>query len=392
MKRLIKAMTITILGYGFIVACSKVEFSNVPNSNAGCTGSCLGTQGNGSYNYSYTTGSGQTDLLFVIDNSASMSPIQASIGSKFPSLFNIVAGIDYHIGVVTTDISNIYDDSQTNSTNYPRNMLAGHPYFQDGNLITMTDGSSFLTSASSNPMGQFNTAINRNETVNCQNWLQAYCPDGGCDDQSSEYYDNCPSDQTRAIFASVLNVQKNPAGFLRDASVPLNVVVISNADERAAGGQVPGYPLLTDDLPATLLTTVQTQIPGKQLKVHSIIIQPGDSSCYNSQKNFDGDPAIFGWYAPVYQSLTSMTGGIQGTVCAADYSAQLASIAVSSTVDNGNRDLPCTPQNGVVNVTLSNGVIDGWQVTTGQSGTPILVFNQPLPPGTTVTLQFQCAS
>jgi hypothetical protein len=389
MKRLLKGLVIATMGYGFIAACSKVEFSNV--ANQACTGTCTGALNNGVYDYSYTTTSGQTDLLFVIDNSASMSPIQETIGTKFPSLFNIIAGLDYHIGIVTTDISNAEDDSQANATNYPRSQLAGHPYFQDGNLITMTDGSSFLSSSSANPMGQFQTAINRNETSNCQNWLQAYCPDGSCDDQSPAYYDNCPSDQTRAIFAAVLNVQKNPSSFLRDSSVPLNVIAISNADERAAGGLVKGYPLLTDDMPSTLVSTVATQFPGKQLKFHSIIIQPNDTNCYNSQKGFDGDPAIFGWYGVVYSSLTNMTAGVQGSVCASDYSSQLASIAVSATTDNGSRDLPCTPQ-GAVQVTLSGGLTDGWQVTTNGSGTPVLIFNQPLPPNTTVHLHFQCAS
>jgi hypothetical protein len=46
------------------------------------------------------------DVLFVVDNSCSMSEEQASLGTNFPAMLNwfLGSGLDYHIGVVSTDM------------------------------------------------------------------------------------------------------------------------------------------------------------------------------------------------------------------------------------------------------------------------------------------------
>ena len=47
----------------------------------------------------------EVDVLWVVDNSQSMAPIQNRIASRFVDFFNQLQGskVDYHIGVVTTD-------------------------------------------------------------------------------------------------------------------------------------------------------------------------------------------------------------------------------------------------------------------------------------------------
>ncbi len=49
--------------------------------------------------------SGKVDLLFVVDNSCSMSAYQAALADTFPVVSNYFygSGIDFHVGVVSTD-------------------------------------------------------------------------------------------------------------------------------------------------------------------------------------------------------------------------------------------------------------------------------------------------
>lgn len=51
-------------------------------------------------------GNNQTDVLFVIDNSGSMSEDQASLAANFGSFLAVVTAldVDFHLGVVTTDV------------------------------------------------------------------------------------------------------------------------------------------------------------------------------------------------------------------------------------------------------------------------------------------------
>lgn len=376
MRHEFKNWVLVTLLVGGAIACSKVTFSSPPSTT--CTGqNCITPTDNGGYNLTFTTGVQRLDLLFVIDNSASMYPIQQGIAARFSTLFNIVTGTDYRIALTTTDV--------TSSANPPRSSIVGNPIVQDGDLIRLSDGSSFLSPGSAGVAGQFATAISRRETERCQNYIQTYCPSGCTDIATLRSY--CPSEETRAIWASILTVQKNPAGFIRDATIPLNIVIVSNSDERASGGTVAGYPLESNDQPSTLRSVVQSQFPGKTLKVHSLIIQPGDVGCYNSQYGFGGNPYIFGFYGNVYNQLSSSTGGTNGSICSADYSSQLTTIARESLSDDGSRTLPCKPKPGALQVTLPGNVSSTYSVIDTGAGGSRLVFSPALPPSTTFAVK-----
>ena len=362
-------------------ACSRQKFASANNCGTGCVG--LNQQGFGEYDYSYTTASNKTDLLFVDDNSASMYVLQQNLGSKFPTLFNTLASKDYHIGIINTDV--------VDTDNPARSTLDGYPYTQNGALISFPDGSPFLTSNSANPEQQFDQTIARPETLACQNWIAANCdPFQGCTDPTA-YRNACPSDDTRAIFAADLAIRNNPSGFIRDSSVPLNIVILSNADERASGGVVSQYPIETQDQPSNLLSDLSSQYPGKQVKIHSIVIPPGDQTCYNQQHISN---TIFGWYGVIYDQAASLTGGVVSTasndgVCASDYSGILSNIAMSLTNDDGSRELSCIPDN-TFKPTLPAGLTNSFTVTPNPDGTAKLSFQPALPPGTTVQLHINC--
>ena len=72
--------------------------------------------------FTYSEGD-KVDVLFVIDNSGSMNPFQYSLGSHFGDFLNyfISSGVDYRIGMITTDdsllIGNYIDSTSTDPIN-----------------------------------------------------------------------------------------------------------------------------------------------------------------------------------------------------------------------------------------------------------------------------------
>jgi hypothetical protein len=77
-------------------------------------------------------GTVKTDILFVIDNSGSMSDEQNALASAFSSFITefVNKGVDYHIGVISTD-SNSY--SNVPITNDPNNVPSPKPTGWFGN-------------------------------------------------------------------------------------------------------------------------------------------------------------------------------------------------------------------------------------------------------------------
>lgn len=349
----------------WITNCSPVRFSNTPLTCEDCSYSADGSI---QYSYAVTPANTPVDILFVSDNSGSMTANQRSLGTKFPSFFNIVKNFDYRVAVTTTDV-----------------IAKGTVPARGGTLIPFGDGSSFLTRNSGNAQAMFSAAIQRPETVACDGYLATH----NCSAANSctDYYNYCPNDDSRGIYAANVVVSGNPAGFMRPAA-PLHVVILSNADERVLGGNYPPWPLESLDQPSTLISNVQSTYGGaKTLNVHTLIIQPGDSGCLNSQVN--NQLRTFGQYGPVYSSLSNMTGGIKGSICASDYSAQLAQIAnmVTQTLVK-SIPLRCKTASNELSYSVSPanpslvGVLDSSGMT--------LNFNQPISYTTTVTLTYKC--
>lgn len=59
-------------------------------------------------------GSGAVDLLFVVDNSATMADQQLALADSFPLIYDLVLerAVDYHIGFTSTDLDGSYNGSQ----------------------------------------------------------------------------------------------------------------------------------------------------------------------------------------------------------------------------------------------------------------------------------------
>lgn len=377
LKQTIVSSSIVLMAFAsaYITGCAKVDFSpSVQDCGAGCISI------KGQYDYSYDVKATKADILFVVDNSASMSPLQSQMASKFSNFINQIKTLDYQIGVTTTDVSG-------NSTPYTNAGLST-PAPINGQLAKFSDGSVVLTKNSNNPSSQFITAVTRPETAKCEQYIAPFCNASTC--TGPQYSQYCPSEDTRAIKAAnaALSVN-NSSGLFRGADVPLNVVLLSNADERTTGGATGYAQLAADDQPESLIANVQAQFPGKQLKIHSIIIKPGDTGCYNNQDQRTKNPAhdLFGWYANIYNQAASSTMGVSQSICG---NFDLSAIGASVNSDDGSRDLACNPKAGTLVVSLSPASSIGHSVVATSSGGYRLKFSSALPANTSVHVTFSC--
>lgn len=214
----------------------------------------------------------KVDVLFVIDNSGSMAYEQQSMGQRTSQFISILQGLDYQIAVTTTD---------------PGNVALG-----DGRLIPITggDGRKVIDSSISATAAQnlLSRTLQRPET-------------------GSGYEQGI-----RAVYRAVERFAQNEndlRSFLR-SDAQLSVVLISDEDESAN---------TTKNDPAQLLSLINSTWSGqKRFNFNSIITRPGDSACLST----------YGYtYGERYKTISSMTGGVLGNVCATDYTAQVSGIA-----------------------------------------------------------------
>ncbi len=356
-----------------VVSCSSVKFDKSQKDV------CLGSSNNCTFNpnntltFDYTVTvpypDNRVDILFVDDNSKSMMKDQQQLASRFSSFMSSIQKLDWQIGITTTDM-------RSGSQNYVGGKLV--PFIDSsGNSVT-----SLLTKTTQSYSTLFQNTIQRPETINCI-WYYTHGQPWNCDISGDE----------RSIYAAITVMQQNPSGLLRSGA-PLDIIIVSNEDERSYGGNtsIPdavNYPMISgQDYPQDLVK-LSNQM-GKSVTVHSIIIKPGDSACLASeQNNAYNDSALT---APVYADLANATGGAVGSICAADYSSQLQFISnmIGTGAMDTIKDLPCVPSDG--NVSLYNpSTATTPKVVTGVT-TRSFSVTPSIAPGTTVRLVFNCAS
>jgi len=295
----------TFIALGLLSACSDTEFAKKDFSAE-----------------SYTVQVGQVDILFVVDNSGSMSEEQRRMANSFPNFVQglDIAGLDYRIGIVTTDV-----ESSTN----PK---VENGLLQNGNLIKFTDGSYFLTPDSSNVETQFWNTIQRPETLTCEN---------------SGYNSSlCPSDDERGIYSAYLAVNANKKDFFRKNG---HVAFIFLSDEDVRGEGLDNHPYrqpVALDYPENLIQVVKTRL-GNNTDISAHAIVTDSESCRAEQMNQGGNSNIHGVIGQFYinmtnpsspsnigggvQSLSQFAGsqlvqGVVGSICASDYVSELGSI------------------------------------------------------------------
>jgi hypothetical protein len=312
------------------------------------------------------------DVLFIDDNTESMDVNQNNLGTQFPSLFSMISGFDFRVAITTTDLSG--------SDQNPNDGLSYNG--RNGALISFSDGSTYLTPQSSSPEAMFLSEIKRPETITCNTYVQGhnYCVgSGACPD----YDTMCPNPDSRGIYVANLAVQQNEGSWMR-SSAPLHIVILSNSDERANGQN-----LVALDQPGSIAATVQAAFPGKQVFVHSLIVQPNDQTCLNAQHV---NNEVYGFYGTNYAAASSATGGVNGTICltgTTTYDSQLQAIGQSASSQlMQNIPLKCSTSDS--QLTYSFTPTPAAAITGTVTNGTTLALSAPLPTGTTLNLQYTC--
>ena len=362
---------ITVLaGAGLTVAmsfnsCSDVKFSE----NASNGDLCLPGEGSPDCqpelvdyedNFTVPASTKKVDILLVLDNSGSMSTDLTKLAARLDGLIEILdnGGIDWQMCHVLTGTGS---DSLARDWSMPSGII----------------NKKVLLPSTPNKTSVF---LNTTNTI----------PKSGSGNE-----------QGIIAIREALIASENAPCFRTDAA--LSVVLISDEDEKSCGGrcldwitsEVPAAPqyrdgseyrkqyreLVEQDDPQKLVDWVKATYGNKVFITHSIVIQPGDNSCYDVQDKTS--PAFF---AVLYKRLQSLTGGIAGNICADSYADQLTDMGNRTRDAINSVTLRCAPV--LAPVVSFNPAMPS--VTWAVSGDKV-IFSTAVPEGTLVNVKYVCA-
>lgn len=257
----------------FAAGCSQVEFD--PSAEA--------LQRKAVISESFTAGGDYSDksvdVLVVVDNSSSMEEEQVKMSERLNSFVSSLNGVDWQIGITTTDIS-------------------GGQFSTNGNLVNLDGASGYiLTPKTTNYEEVFKNTITRDETIDC-------VINGAC-----------PSTLEQPLAATILAVNKKDTdnrGFFREGS-DLAVIVLSDEDEMSSAP-------IEATTPAEVKDSLTSNFPEKNITVFGIITPVDDNPCQIEQAGTGGRA---GTYVSI---LAEDTGGVIGSICDDDYSKNLEKI------------------------------------------------------------------
>ncbi len=297
---------------------------------------------------------GKVDVLVVIDNSGSMNYEQLSMSKRFGSFIDKLKGLDWQVGIVTTDM-----DKDTE--------------LRDGRLVKFNSLNKYLISSSDDltaAKSAFAAAIQRpaNEGSGLEQGIKA----------TYRALERSSSSATLSVTVSgdTTTYKNNNIGLIREGA-SLAVIVVTDADETSAvsstGVQLAGdEKVFTDkNFPKSLFNYVSTQYPAKPFKYSGIIVKPEDSACRSNRASFTTASGSTlqnsnEGYGDHYKQLIDLTGGVMGDVCATDYDSQLKIIGQNSTDAVKDVLLDCAPvdsdKNGRIDVVVQD-LISGAELT-----------------------------
>lgn len=329
--------------FGAVIACSPTKFGNSQEAANICDASvvnCITQSGFVEVTQNHKIGSGKVDILFVNDNSASMSKIQNQLAAKFAGFIqNLDAkSIDYRIAITTTDLNVVSQESKR--------------------LISFGNGQKFITNADSNRVTLFNNSIVRNETLVCENFIISMFNVYGSSFQTQASYEaqypiKCPSSDTRGIYTANMVISANSNSFMRtDAN--LNVILISNDNVRQ------NMLMEENDKAPTFISMMQNKYPTKYWDFNSIVVK--DETCRQQQIlrnsanqvviNQNG-PAVNGGIGTEYMNLSNSAArdiddnsrprGQILDICQSDYAQNFNHMATQISKDARMFTMKCAP-------------------------------------------------
>ena len=384
-------------------ACSKAKFSKVaepdPNNVAtgifpGCSGpdcpefcegsrcqpcygdSCTTPKFPVSYTSNFTVPSSiqKVDILMVLDNSQSMAPEHQKLSLRLNKFLEVLNNnqVDWQICYTLTHVEGGDGELKTDAG-------AIREWYNNTHLLNFSPiGSKILRSNEPNAEKYF---------ANTMTTLALWNFGSG-------------SGHEQPVRAGLLAVDRpgNQECFRPDAA--LAMVTLTDEDERSCGARCqtktdvgdphPNHalslytdqyrPLTNENNPETLAKRVMEKWPGKTFTSHSISILREDRTCYDTQDSIH--PAFYGH---VVQTLSDITDGEKGTICADDYASQLTAIGQRTIRSLSSVTLRCAPES-VTAITITPN-------DTGSVGTVAgnkVHFTPPLPEGTSVRVDYVC--
>ncbi|MCC6276477.1 MAG: hypothetical protein IT289_01030 [Oligoflexia bacterium] len=285
--------------------CGPVQFANKQNAGIKCPVNqpCIGPSGENTVEQQFSfNGSNKIDVLFIDDNSSSMRQEQENLGTRFQNFISRLAGTDWRIGVVSTDVC--------------------------------PDSSGFKCTPWLGGLGQFMGPLGSNPRYGGDQYIigpQTPNPDTKFYQTIQRELEQGARDE-RGIKAISMAIDRrgSVSQFFR-SDAQLAVVILSDEDERSLGGYERNSngtraqpcatpngttqcaPLETEDQPTHIIgkaTDPGTWGSAKSFVVHSLIIRPGDNTCLNQQISQGG-----GAYGYIYKDVSDQTGGITGSIC-----------------------------------------------------------------------------
>ncbi len=290
------------------------------------------------------------DILFVIDNSASMKQEQVNFGAKIDGFMSLIKDLNWHIALTTTDSKAMTKDAGGAARAWSDGQLRpfdsdeGKQYVLKSDEISATEAQVKLAAA-----------------------IQVGLLGSGDERGVNAAY--------RAIERSADTAAN--AGFFR-ANARLAVVLISDENECSNGSCLSTSP---KSVPANLVSLVQsTWGRDKIFTFNSIAKMAADTKCTTAA------------VASVYEEASNLTGGVTGSVCSNDYTTLLSNLGnrVVELVDS--MQLSCLPEDmngdGIGDVSIISTA--GQEVTTPFKLTGArLTLSSPLAEGH-YRLQYHC--
>lgn len=280
----------------------------------------------------------QVDILVVMDNSGSMKDEQSNMAERISNLLDRVQGLDWQIGIVTTDMK----DAKLG----------------DGRLLQFPNGNYYLTSklTLATAKAHFGKTIQRKEN-------------GHHEEQGIKATYRAIQ---RAMNPKETNDKFNKSFFRPKAA--LAVIVVS--DENETGSK-------TENTAAGMAALVKSSFGADKIfKFHSIIVRPGDKACDALPDHAQG---------VTYAALTKLTDGVLGDVCAKDYGNQLTVIGQDVANTQNTFSLTCIPLDvdgdGIKDVKVTSSTIT--KIPNFTIDKDMIVFSTP-PPAGKYTVDYFC--
>lgn len=299
-----------------------------------------------------TTQNGKVDILFVNDNSGSMSEEQSGLVANFNEMITRLnaRSLDYRLAVTTTDKWN-----------------------DQGNFVSNT------------AYHAVNNSIQRND-CNVKNPGAPKVLDYSMSDISERFHCNAAvgivGDGREAGITSMImalsdpNITTTNAGFLRDDAF-LSVVILSDEDDSYSAAY-------SDNAVDTFLRALKpAQVSGDINRYYSVsaIVDTGAPKCPG-----------FGSIGTRYKNIATLTGGSIGSICG-DFAAVIANIANGIVNALSEIRLDRIPIVSTISVYL-NGVnipesaTNGWQYNPSRQAVQFIGTNYVPMPGDDVRISY----